>query len=244
MPERQLGSLYWQLEDIWQAPTWAGIEYDGKWKVLHYTAKDIYKNVIVSPFYTNTTGDLQIYITSDLWSPASGRANFTWYDWSGTRLNISTPSSATVNVGAINTTLVLSTLMDDILSGYDSRDVVLHMETSLHGQLPNSNATQTFYHDNWFHPVPLSQARLVDPGLEITYDSTKMKFTVEATKGVAAWVWVDYPAGAVVQFESNGFWLEPGRKKEVGFKVVSESVGKSEWIKGVTAQSLWNMTLP
>lgn len=25
MPERQLGSLYWQLEDIWQAPTWAGI---------------------------------------------------------------------------------------------------------------------------------------------------------------------------------------------------------------------------
>lgn len=28
-PNRQLGSLYWQLEDIWQAPTWAGIEYDG-----------------------------------------------------------------------------------------------------------------------------------------------------------------------------------------------------------------------
>lgn len=32
---RQLGCLYWQLEDIWQAPTWAGIEYDGRWKVLH-----------------------------------------------------------------------------------------------------------------------------------------------------------------------------------------------------------------
>jgi beta-mannosidase len=29
-PERQLGSLYWQLEDIWQAPTWAGTEYDGR----------------------------------------------------------------------------------------------------------------------------------------------------------------------------------------------------------------------
>ena len=29
-PNRQLGSLYWQLEDIWQAPSWAGIEYDGK----------------------------------------------------------------------------------------------------------------------------------------------------------------------------------------------------------------------
>lgn len=30
LPNRQLGSLYWQLEDIWQAPSWAGIEYDGK----------------------------------------------------------------------------------------------------------------------------------------------------------------------------------------------------------------------
>ena len=28
-PNRQLGSLYWQLEDIWQAPSWASIEYDG-----------------------------------------------------------------------------------------------------------------------------------------------------------------------------------------------------------------------
>lgn len=33
--ERQLGSLYWQLEDQWQAPTWAGIEHNGRWKVLH-----------------------------------------------------------------------------------------------------------------------------------------------------------------------------------------------------------------
>jgi beta-mannosidase len=39
MPERQLGSLYWQLEDIWQAPTWAGIEYDGRWKVLHVSSQ-------------------------------------------------------------------------------------------------------------------------------------------------------------------------------------------------------------
>lgn len=41
MPERQLGSLYWQLEDIWQAPTWAGIEYDGRWKVLHVSSRDL-----------------------------------------------------------------------------------------------------------------------------------------------------------------------------------------------------------
>jgi len=244
MPERQLGSLYWQLEDIWQAPTWAGIEYDGRWKVLHYTAKDIYKNVIITPFHNLTTGDLQIYVTSDLWSSASGAANLTWYDWSGNRLNVSTPTTASVEIGAINTTRILQTNTNDILSSYDPRDVVIHMETSVQGQLPNKNETQTFYHENWLSPVPLSQARLVDPGLEISYNSHSQKWTVEATKGVAAWVWLDYPSGLVGNFEDNGFWLRPGKPREIGFMVQSQSVEGNGWLKSVTAESLWNMTLP
>lgn len=35
LENRQLGSLYWQLEDQWQGPTWASIEYNGRWKMVH-----------------------------------------------------------------------------------------------------------------------------------------------------------------------------------------------------------------
>ena len=32
-----MGSLYWQLNDIWQAPTWASIEWGNwRWRMLHY----------------------------------------------------------------------------------------------------------------------------------------------------------------------------------------------------------------
>ena len=27
------GALYWQANDIWQAPSWASLEYQGRWKV-------------------------------------------------------------------------------------------------------------------------------------------------------------------------------------------------------------------
>lgn len=242
---RQLGSLYWQLEDIWVAPTWAGIEYSGRWKVLHYIAKDIYQPVIISPFFNRTTGDLSVYVTSDLWESATGSANFSWYDWSGNKLNISTPSSAEVNVGAINTTKVLQTNTFDVLNttGYAYSNVVMRMETEVQGQLPNSNETSTFRHENWFHASPLSSAALVDPGLELSYSNSTKNFSVTATTGVAAWVWLDYGDGAVLNFDSNGFWLLPNETREVSYTIKSDTTNGG-WIDGVTVESLYNNTIP
>jgi len=65
---------------------------------------------------------------------------------------------------------------------------------------------------------------------------------VEATKGVAAWVWLDYPSGLVGYFGENGFWLVPGMKKEVGF-VVKSGGEDEDWREKVTVESLWNMTV-
>ncbi|XP_039268970.2 beta-mannosidase-like [Styela clava] len=58
-----MGALYWQLNDIWQAPTWSSIEYGGKWKVVHYFAKKFFSNVALSAYDDDTT--LTIYSLSD-----------------------------------------------------------------------------------------------------------------------------------------------------------------------------------
>jgi len=41
------GTIYWQLNDCWPAPTWSTIDYFGKWKAAHYQIKQDFKNVTI-----------------------------------------------------------------------------------------------------------------------------------------------------------------------------------------------------
>jgi beta-mannosidase len=42
-----MGSLYWQLNDCWPAASWSGIDYYGRWKALHYAAREAFKPVVL-----------------------------------------------------------------------------------------------------------------------------------------------------------------------------------------------------
>lgn len=42
-----MGSLYWQLNDCWPVASWSGIDYYGRWKALHYYARESFKPQIV-----------------------------------------------------------------------------------------------------------------------------------------------------------------------------------------------------
>ncbi|XP_041905597.1 beta-mannosidase isoform X1 [Corvus kubaryi] len=59
-----MGALYWQLNDIWQAPSWASLEYGGKWKLLHYFAQNFFAPLL--PVAFEDKGVLHIYGVSDL----------------------------------------------------------------------------------------------------------------------------------------------------------------------------------
>jgi beta-mannosidase len=238
-PERQLGSLYWQLEDIWQAPTWAGIEYDGRWKVLHYIAKDIYQPVIIASYWNYTTGSLAAYVTSDLWDEVEGIATLAWYSYDGTLL--SPELEVPFTVGALNTTQVLHTNTNEI--PYDLKNSLLKMKITAVGPLPNTLTQSTFTHEYIFHDLYLKDVNLQDPGLTLSYNESTGNFKVQATKAVAAWVWLDIPAGTLANFAQNGFWLLPSDgPKEIGVKVKDDTSGGS-WVNHVTVRSLWNNTL-
>lgn len=200
---------------------------------MHYIAKDIYSEIIIAPYWNYTTGDLTAYVTSDLWSQASGQASFAWYDYSGNVL--SSLSTTDFTVGAINTTQVLHLNTNNLT--FPLENAVLKLNVTATGSKPNRNTSTTFEHEFWFHPTWLSKAKLVDPGLEVNFNNVSGKFVVEATEGVAAWVWLDWP-GVDGHFSDNGFWLGKGDTKEVSFTAGNVRVNE------VTVSSLFDNTLP
>ena len=134
----------------------------------------------------------------------------------------------------------MATTLDN--STLDFNNAILYMNVTAQGQLPNTEYTTTFNHENFFHAFSLANAALVDPEIKLTYNNSTQNFTVEATSGIAVWTWLDYPSGALLNFDSNGFLLLPGRPREVCYTLKSDSTG-GEWVDGVTVESLWNNTL-
>lgn len=59
-----MGTLYWQLNDVWPVASWSSIDSYGRWKALHYHVRDIFAPVVALPI---ADGDnLNVYVTSDL----------------------------------------------------------------------------------------------------------------------------------------------------------------------------------
>ncbi|MCK6694071.1 MAG: glycoside hydrolase family 2 protein [Thermoanaerobaculia bacterium] len=59
-----MGTLYWQLNDVWPVASWSSIDYYGRWKALHYFTREDFKPVVALPFVEDDI--LKVYASSDL----------------------------------------------------------------------------------------------------------------------------------------------------------------------------------
>ena len=59
-----MGTIFWQLNDCWPAPTWSSIDYYGNWKALQFLVKQDFEDVTVLE-KTDRLGEEEFYFTSD-----------------------------------------------------------------------------------------------------------------------------------------------------------------------------------
>uniref|UniRef100_A0A1I7V3Q8 beta-mannosidase n=1 Tax=Caenorhabditis tropicalis TaxID=1561998 RepID=A0A1I7V3Q8_9PELO len=58
-------AMYWQLNDVWAAPTWSTIDFDQNWKMAHYEAKRFFSSVAVYSFADEADFNLKVYLLND-----------------------------------------------------------------------------------------------------------------------------------------------------------------------------------
>jgi len=60
-----MGSLYWQINDVWPVFSWASVDYYGQWKALHYRGREAYKDVVSLVTAEDTEGSFKIHLINE-----------------------------------------------------------------------------------------------------------------------------------------------------------------------------------
>ncbi len=76
-----MGSLYWQINDVWPVASWSSTDYYQKWKALQYYVKKGFEPVLVSP-YTDTY-KLKVGIVNDRLEEVTAQLRLKLMDFDG-----------------------------------------------------------------------------------------------------------------------------------------------------------------
>ncbi len=202
---RGMGTLYWQLNDVWPVASWSSIDYPGRWKALHYMARHFFAPVLVSGLEDPAKGLVEAHITSDLRKAASGTLKWAVTDAAGRRLRQGSKRVRTpVNGNRKATTLRLG----DLLAKHGKRDLLVWLELSVKGQ-PLSTNLVTFARPKHLEladrpGITARVARNKDGSFQVTL----------TTKQPALWTWMELD-GSDARFSDNFVHLRPGRAVEV-----------------------------
>lgn len=88
---RCAGTLYWQVNDCYPAPTWSSIDYYGNWKALHYEVQKDYENIAVLAV-EKELNQKEFYLVADACETFSTTISFDFYDLKGKLLFQNTQS--------------------------------------------------------------------------------------------------------------------------------------------------------
>ena len=97
-----MGSLYWQLNDVWPGASWSSIDYAGRWKALHFHAKRFFADHAVAAL--RDEGVTRVSLLNDRTEPLRGQWRLRVMDVDGRvrrdeRKGVTVPPLAALEVG-------------------------------------------------------------------------------------------------------------------------------------------------
>jgi beta-mannosidase len=201
---RTMGSLYWQLNDVWPVASWSSIDYYGNWKAEQYMVRKAFEPVIVVPDIK--TGELVMYVVSDKLEDEPAELKMRILDFNGKELWSGTEN---VTVKANSSNIVYRKDLKKLLKGIDPENAVLDV-TLANGDKEIYRTTKYFKRTK--------DLNLPEPNLKIETVKTINGYRVTVSTDVLAknvyLSFEDYDGW----FTDNFFDLLPGESRSVEFQ--------------------------
>ncbi|RDS79745.1 glycoside hydrolase family 2 protein [Dyella monticola] len=109
-----MGSLYWQLNDVWPGASWASIDYFGRWKALQFHARRFYAPLMIAALRNN--GQTTVSLVSDQTTPVSAHWRMRVMDFAGKVLR---EHEEAVTAPALSSTKIATYSDAQLLNGAD-----------------------------------------------------------------------------------------------------------------------------
>lgn len=208
-----MGALYWQLNDVWVAPTWSSIDYTGRWKMLHYFAKDMFSPVIVTG-HLDWGRQLNLYTVNDQLNPVEDvTVILRIYKYDSPDFKPMYENRTNMTLNAAGSQLIQTISVDNFLVDQNCGEA---LNASLNcffyfiiEKQSNTGTSVAVSPENYFFPEKLKQSTLASPTVNITSIKAKDTNTYEitvTTNNIAYFVWLDSQS-IKGRFSENGFLL-------------------------------------
>ena len=192
-----MGSLYWQLNDVWPAISWSSVDWYGRWKLLHYAARRFFAQQAIVAEHRG--GATRIALVSDATTPLAARWRVRAMDMAG---RVLVERGAAVTLAPLSSDDV-ATLPDAALFAAADPHSSYAVAELLIGSRPVSRAIVE-------RAVPRDMAYPA-PGLNARWEGKRVTITA---KRLARAVMLDF--GEVDAHPSdNGFDLLPGEQMTI-----------------------------
>jgi beta-mannosidase len=192
-----MGSLYWQLNDVWPGASWSSIDYFGRWKALQFHARRFYAPLLIAALRND--GNTTVSLVSDRTTPASMHWRMRVMDFSGKVLS---EHEDAAELPALSSTKVGTYTDAQLLQGADPHATFAVFELLDGGKVVSRNLV--FFDEAKSLALPTPQIRAA-----LEADANGYKLTLNTDK-LARDVWVSF-GDLDADVSDNAFDLLPGQ---------------------------------
>lgn len=83
-----MGSLYWQLNDVWPVTSWSTVDYYGTYKAAHYKVRNAYEQLIIHTIHDKANNEYATYIVNDYNRTFSTHSNVSIITFAGEQTKV------------------------------------------------------------------------------------------------------------------------------------------------------------